>query len=67
MGHPGIFRHAASVMSVTGYAVYEVGNTYRGIFQNMYVGGFESLRGDYGMRRKICLRGGGIMVWEGAA
>lgn len=56
--------HAASVMSVTGYEVYEVGNTYDGIFQNMHMGGVVSLRGDYGMRRKICLRGGRIMVWE---
>ena len=28
------------------------------------MGGFVSLRGDYGMGRKICLRGGRIMVWE---
>lgn len=28
------------------------------------MGGFASLRGDYGMRRKICLRGGRIMVWK---
>lgn len=38
-----------------------------GFFQNMHMGGFESLRGDYGMRRKICLRGGRIMVWEGCS
>lgn len=31
------------------------------------MGRFESLRGDYGMRRKICLRGGRIMVWEGCS
>lgn len=30
--------HAASVMSVTGYEVYEVGNTYDGIFQNNVYG-----------------------------
>lgn len=30
--------HAASVMSVTGYEVYEVGNTYMGFFRIVYGG-----------------------------
>lgn len=31
--------HAASVMSVTGYEVYDVGNTYDGIFFRISNGG----------------------------